>query len=39
MDGFENARRIIEESERHRPRFVCCAGATGSVVGPTGPTD
>lgn len=41
MDGFENARRRIEECEKHRPKFICCmgpTGPTGPAGGPTGPT-
>ena len=34
MDGFEKARRKIEECEKHKHRNVCCIGPTG----PTGPT-
>lgn len=46
-DGFEDARRIIEEAKRFRPMGICCpnnngggAGPTGATgpVGPTGPT-
>ena len=37
MDGFENARKKIEECNKHRHRFVCCVGPTGAT-GPTGPT-
>lgn len=35
MDGFENARRKIEECERNRPKFTSCCIPTG----PTGPTE
>lgn len=32
MDGFEKARKKIEECEKHRPKVIFC-------VGPTGPTE
>ena len=41
MDGFEKARKIIEEYQKNRPIFICCNGATGPTGtsgGPTGPT-
>ena len=44
MDGFENARRRIEECQMNRPQVIYCmvptgpTGATGGVTGPTGPT-
>ena len=34
MDGFEEARRKIEEYNRRRPHYICVVGPTG----PTGPT-
>lgn len=34
MDGFEKARRKIEEYNRCRPHYICVIGPTG----PTGPT-
>lgn len=36
MDGFENARKRIEECNKHRPKFICCVGPTGAT-GPTHP--
>ena len=36
MDGFEEARRKIEEYNRRRPRYICVVGPTGPT-GPTGP--
>ena len=43
MDGFEKARRTIEDYQRNRPIFICCnnsvTGPTGTSTGPTGPTD
>jgi hypothetical protein len=41
MDGFENARRKIEECQRNRPQIIYCmvpTGPTGGITGPTGPT-
>lgn len=38
MDGFEKARKIIDDSRRNRPRFIFCIGPTGATGGPTGPT-
>ena len=35
-DGFERARRKIEECEKRRPKFICVVGPTGPT-GPTGP--
>ena len=39
-DGFENARRIIAESQRGLTHFGCCSFPTngGGTVGPTGPS-
>ena len=36
MDGFEEARRKIEEYKKHRPHYICVIGPTGPT-GPTGP--
>lgn len=36
MDGFEKARKKIEECEKHRPKVIFCVGPTGPT-GPTGP--
>ena len=36
MDGFEEARRKIEEYNRRRPHYICVVGPTGPT-GPTGP--
>ena len=42
MDGFEKARRTIENYQRNKPIFICCnnsiTGPTGTSTGPTGPT-
>ena len=43
MDGFEEARRKIEDCNRHRPHYICVIGPTGptgptGAIGPTGAT-
>ena len=39
-DGFENARRIINEAQRGLTHFGCCSFPTngGGSTGPTGPS-
>ena len=36
-DGFEEARRIIEEAKRFRPMGICCVPNNTGITGPTGP--
>ena len=36
-DGFNEARRIIEDARRFRPIGVCCVPNNNGVTGPTGP--
>ena len=41
MDGFERARKKIEECQNNRPQIIFCMMPTGSTgptgIGPTGP--